>query len=137
MRVQVRHALSELRAAARILVLLPFLLSALIPSGFMPEFGQSGLVRIVICTGTSLRTVVLDENGAVVPDPAGGPNDTSTKLSSICPFSALGASMLPVLRGFTSVGQRVFAVAWQGKPVSLPQRAIVPGIGARAPPLSI
>ena len=48
-----------LRACAG-LMLLAMILAALVPTGFMPSFGNGGKVAIVICSGMGSKTIMVD-----------------------------------------------------------------------------
>ncbi len=54
-------------AAARLLLLLPFLVTALVPKGYMPDVRADGGFTVTLCTTEGLRTVTLDANGAEIP----------------------------------------------------------------------
>jgi hypothetical protein len=52
------------------LLLLTFAVRALVPAGYMPDFGSSstGDFKVVICTATGPKALVLDEKGDPTPD---------------------------------------------------------------------
>lgn len=57
-----------------VFVLLALLLQALIPVGYMPSFGNDGKITMVICAGSTVKTVTIDtnnENGHTQDDDAG------------------------------------------------------------------
>ncbi|OIN86497.1 MAG: hypothetical protein AUJ12_06040 [Alphaproteobacteria bacterium CG1_02_46_17] len=61
---------------------LVFLIRAMVPVGFMPDF--SGKHTIQICSGTELKTITVDDNGAPTsPDHQKNP----------CPYSFLSAAI--------------------------------------------
>lgn len=69
---RVRRPFPEMRKAAVCLLLLPFLLLALLPRGYMPDVREDGTFSVTLCTSAGLKTLTLDAAGNEVPaDPAG------------------------------------------------------------------
>lgn len=64
------------------LLLTPFLLTQLVASGTMPNFGAEGL-ELVLCTTEGPTTIILGTDGNPIPENTG---ETSTMTS--CPWSA-------------------------------------------------
>jgi DUF2946 family protein len=97
-----RKKRNKLGRAVALSLLLPLLLVALVPQGFMPTISSEGWFTVTLCTTDGLRTVTLDENGQEVPDPAGQSNDQAA--GEHCLFSTL----------------TVFAAPFQADPHSFP-----------------
>jgi hypothetical protein len=77
----------------RLLPLLPFVLSSLLPLGLMPAPSDNGLITFVICTpdGAGTRSISADQ----APVPA--EDDGSDNASAPCPFSLHAAlAVLPL-----------------------------------------
>lgn len=119
---------------ARLTVFL-FALQAALPIGFMPdpEALKSGHYEIVICTGTGLKTITVDEQGKPVDS-----DDTDGTHSGAfaCPFSkvAAKAAALPPAPVLDRLAAAVIVpLARDGQaPV---QDARGPALGSRAPPV--
>lgn len=83
-----------IREACTMLLVAVFVFRALLPVGFMPDFGAEGM-QLVICAGASEKAVTLDAEGKPMEGPAhkGG--------FDICGFSVnmggLAASDLPAV----------------------------------------
>lgn len=60
---------------------LVFLIRAMMPVGFMPDF--SGKHAIQICSGTEIKTIVVDDNGAPIP---------ADHKKRVCPYSFLSTA---------------------------------------------
>jgi hypothetical protein len=60
------------------------MLSALVPVGMMPRVSSEGTLTLVICTGHGA-----EERSFPLPD------DDPDRAASWCPFTLLGASLLP------------------------------------------
>jgi hypothetical protein len=73
-------------SAFLVFIALAFLVRAMIPTGFMPDF--SGKHAIQICSGADLITVYVDGNGQSIPVHAG-----NSDIKKSCPFSFLSASL--------------------------------------------
>nr|WP_319385701.1 hypothetical protein [uncultured Roseibium sp.] len=130
-----RQIFPELRIAAFLLAVTPFLLVSLIPNGYMPSVQADGTFTVTICTPEGHRTVALDADGNIVPAlPDGQEGSNST---DHCLFAGVGT--------FFGTDQRFELHArLQGlhkdlvKPdLSLPPAAVPGLLGARAPPRRI
>jgi hypothetical protein len=115
------------------LLLLPFLLTALVPQGFMPSVQADGAFTVTLCTTDGLRTVTLDASGEEIPDPSEHDEDGSSALEH-CVFAGIGA-FLDAPQA-TVIGARrddavVSVSAHHG--IWLPA-TIAGSLGARAPP---
>lgn len=114
------------------LLLIAFFVRALVPAGYMSEFSSisdAGL-KIVICTGVGAKTIVLDENGKLVPTPDNGHHDQP------CAFSGLTAVALPALLSLATSAVEFGAVNFT--PPTIVQRPPArdgPTLGSRGPPL--
>jgi len=64
---------------------LVFLIRALIPVGFMPDF--SGKHTIQICSGTQIKSIVVNADGSPAPH---APNKSDSQ--DTCPYSFLSAT---------------------------------------------
>jgi Protein of unknown function (DUF2946) len=114
------------------MLLLPLLLVALIPQGFMPTASSEGWFTVTLCTTDGLRTVTLDENGQEVPDPAGQSNDQAA--GEHCLFSTFSVFAAPFHADPNSLPVIRKSDDWPSDTSrSLPEKfRQVPG--ARAPP---
>ena len=74
-----------LRQSLAALLVFTFLIKGLVPAGYMPDFGRlrQGVVAITICTGSSVKQILVDENGKPVE------SRHQAGLSDICAFGAL------------------------------------------------
>lgn len=121
-----------MRQAVIGLLLLPFLLAALVPQGYMPAVAGDGTFTVTLCTSDGLRTVTLDASGREIPD---GPVDDRDGASGPCLFSGLGQhatlQSAPVLPGLAAAGQHEGGIV----PGSLRAAAHTGILGARAPPV--
>lgn len=131
---ELRQNIRKLNAAVFVL-LLPFLLSALLPQGFMPSLQKDQGFTVVLCTPDGMRTITLDADGKELPSgPMGGDEG---KASNHCVFSGVGAVVVPVLASdsvlpvFASLASPFFAEA--PRPSSLERGQN----GARAPLLGV
>jgi len=123
-----------MRRAVCGLLLVPFLLTALLPQGYMPALQDDGRFTVTLCTGDGLKTVMLDADGNEVPADPSGQGDGA---GGHCLFAGLvsvallqGAPELPALSRDGLPGP-IFADAGP------PQAADAGRLGARAPPLGI
>ncbi|MBS0239354.1 MAG: hypothetical protein JSR89_13100 [Proteobacteria bacterium] len=68
-----------------------FTLRALIPVGYMPDFGSlaEGKLKVVICTGAGSKTIVLDAAGNSVP------SRHTTKVDHPCAFAGMATAVTP------------------------------------------
>lgn len=128
------------RHCVQLAVLALFMAHALVPAGYMPNFGalRDGVIEVVICTGAEFKTLSVDKNGTPVNHNPVSPDSHLDKFS--CPFSAAAvqkatpADAPPLL---TSPSARVAAdwvVITTASP-RLPQRGSV--LGSRAPPTNL
>jgi len=123
-------------AAVRVLLLLPFVLTALLPKGFMPDVQAQGGFTVTLCTTEGLRTVALDASGHEIP-PASDRDGPTDKTSQHCVFAGVGAFAIPDFvpdipgrEPATRHSASVPAIVWLPYPRTGPH-------GARAPPLSV
>ncbi|MCK7615587.1 DUF2946 family protein [Roseibium sediminicola] len=126
-----RQNYPEMRQAV-IGLLLPFLLVALLPQGYMPAVTDGGTFTVTLCTSEGLRTVTLDANGQEVPDgPAGDENGSA----GLCVFAGIGQfaafHAAPHLPTPLSTGQEANGLV----PDSLRSAIYTGALGARAPPV--
>lgn len=110
--------------------LVAFVLRALVPAGFMPEFTKSdGSFKIVICTanGSKVIDAGLDDNphGGTVAKHMGDPCAMSGATALVLPDTA-ATFALPDLYPAT--------VPAMGSPVTLPPARAGPAHAPRAPP---
>lgn len=130
-----RHrARTDLRQAVATLLLLPFLLAALLPQGYMPAVSEDGTFTVTLCTTDGLRTVTLDANGNEVPD---APADEDDSRSGHCIFA--GSSVLALLQSGPDLPD-VATAATRLSNIHAPGLRLQPfssRLGARAPPLPI
>ncbi|EFO33054.1 conserved hypothetical protein [Roseibium sp. TrichSKD4] len=125
------------RSFAGALLLLPMLLSALIPQGFMPTTTDDGYISVSLCTTEGLRTVLLNAQGVEV-DPADQPNvpRDQRQTTNHCLFASFVALGLP------EHGELAKPIAKSSVEVSkltdflLALRGSHRPVGARAPPVS-
>lgn len=128
------------RHCVQLAVLALFMAHALVPTGYMPNFGalRDGLIEVVICTGAEFKTLSVDKNGNPVNHNPVSPDSHLDKFS--CPFSAATvhkatpADKTPLI---TSPSARVAAdwVAITTASPKLPQHSSV--LGPRAPPTNL
>ena len=78
---------------------LAFLLRALVPAGFMPDFGalRAGVVKITVCSAGGPKDIWLDHAGAAKADQS---HRTHAKPAPPCPFGAAPTAALLVLLAF-------------------------------------
>jgi hypothetical protein len=112
-------------------LLVAFVLKALIPAGFMPDFSgvDGGSFKIVICTASGTKTVDADLDGT--------PHDGSLAkhMGEPCALGSLAALTLPDL--LATVASPVIetpSLAPLHLAVSLPPARAGPANGSRAPP---
>ena len=120
------------KTAVMALLFLPFVLSALLPNGFMPSVQAEGGFTVTLCTSDGFRTVTLDANGVEVPP--GSNEDGDTGAMEHCVFAGVGSYLetdrTSAIEGPVAAAQQVrpfHAIAWQ--PSGVPGQN-----GARAPP---
>ncbi|GAB4523213.1 MAG: hypothetical protein Tsb0019_25170 [Roseibium sp.] len=123
-----------MRRAVCGLLVLPFLLVALLPQGYMPALQDGGGFTVTLCTTDGLKTVTLDADGNEIPADPSGQGDGA---GDHCLFAGLVSLALaqgtPELPDFARGGLPGAVLAGTG-----PMRAAVTGrLGARAPPLGI
>lgn len=80
----------NVRAVAIALLLIPFVLTALMPQGYMPGKTADGGFTVTLCTADGIRTVTLDAEGRERPAPA-GPQDDQDRTHTPCVFAGIGA----------------------------------------------
>ncbi|MPY75766.1 MAG: DUF2946 domain-containing protein [Alphaproteobacteria bacterium] len=133
------RAASFRRFAAQLTLAL-FALRALVPVGYMPDFGTNrataadGQVRIVICTGFGSKSILVDEAGNPAAD-----QDDSQPGHGDCPFgTASGAAFLTPEPAMAPVhaGLAKGFVPPAGAQ-ALPPPAQGPPLGQRAPPIRL
>lgn len=117
-------------------LLVPYLLLALVPTGYMPDVSPDGHFNIVICTANGPQSVALTEDGGVVPDDERD-GDTKQSVDGLCAFSMLAAQALPASADLAAVPVvSGSSPSWPARfqPVSRPSRL---PLGARAPPAAV
>lgn len=112
-------------------LLLAFACRALIPAGFMPDFGaiSKGVFKVVICSGSGNKVVALDADGK--PAHSGGAHAHQP-----CAFSGLAAVAVPDLGldRHAPVYAQVATLKANAATAQPPTRA-GPVLGSRGPPL--
>ena len=113
------------------LFLMAFVLRALIPAGFMPDFStaSSGVFKVVVCTASGNKTVTIDAAGKTVP------GEQATHQDQPCAFTGIFAAALPVPET-DALGAPEFAVSsnFPLLAVTLPPSRAGPPLGSRGPP---
>lgn len=112
-------------------VLAAFLLRALIPAGFMPDFGAAsrGVFQVVICSANGLEHLTLDVNGKPVHE------QKSSHQHQPCAFSGLAAVALPDLAVAQAPAPDHRIVGMQTYDATgLPPARAGPPLGSRGPP---
>lgn len=113
-------------------LLTAFVLRALIPVGYMPDFGavSKGVFKVVVCTAQGLKTMSVDLNGEQTPPSKHGGHDHHP-----CAFSGMATVAA------NDDGVVVAVPAYDTAAAIAPQRAVVlppsragPPLGSRAPP---
>jgi hypothetical protein len=125
------HRLTGWHATVVRWLLLGVVLRALLPVGYMPQFGTpSGeAVAFVICTEHGLVQTAKPDSGPQTP------GEAAHKASDVCAFGGLAHLFQPTAD--SSAFGIPLHVATTGKPflrVSTPPTTIGPHVGARAPP---
>jgi len=114
------------------LLLSAFVLRALIPVGYMPDFSAvaQGVFKVVICSASGAKTLTVDANGHHVPDKSIPSHDQP------CAFAGLAKFATPVLDVIEVASPEVAAqpVAFGEFKLWPPVRA-GPVLGSRGPPL--
>jgi len=103
---------------------------ALIPAGYMPDFRSlsKGTLSVVICTGSGLKTVLLDQDGKPLPT-----HDQSDRHHP-CAFTGLAAVTATNFVPFAfAQGLNASTVVWFE--IDAPTlRRVGPPLGSRGPP---
>ena len=127
-----RQILPELRTAALLLAVVPFLAVSLIPRGYMPSVQADGTFTVTICTPDGHRTVALDADGNIVPALPDGPDGSNS--TDHCLFAGVG-SFLETGEGVDLrarlVGPRKLSAK---RDLGLPPATALGRLGGRAPP---
>lgn len=121
----------RLRALVASTLIVAFLLRAIIPVGYMPDFGAAarGVFKVVICTASGSKMVPFD--GETQKDPKGHPD----KHDQPCAFSGLGAVAFLTLGNEAPLPPDfVTPVLIPHLAVSLPPARAGPPLGSRGPP---
>jgi hypothetical protein len=111
------------------LLLLTFAVRALIPAGYMPDFGSSstGDFKVVICTATGPKALVLDENG--------DPGSDSDHPHQPCTLAGLATVALPSFGPIVPVSVDFRAATWIPLPAATkPPARAGPQRSSRGPP---
>ncbi|MEM5581315.1 hypothetical protein WNZ15_02560 [Roseibium sp. AS2] len=121
-----------MRKTAACLLLLPFLLLALLPRGYMPTVQEDGVFTVTLCTSSGLKTLALDAAGNEVPASPAGDDDGAERP---CIFAGLTTLALyqgtPDLPAANAGNSAAIGFASPG-----PFGSVRTGrLGARAPPL--
>ena len=120
-----------LRTGVFRLLVAAFLLRALIPIGYMPDFSalSKGVLKVVVCSAYGTKTVMLDADGKPLHDSG------SQKHEAPCAFSGIASIALPVVE-YPGLPAPEFA-----EPGRMPRLAVVlpparagPPLGSRGPP---
>ncbi|MEQ1651688.1 MAG: DUF2946 family protein [Hyphomicrobium sp.] len=126
-----RNALSTLRGWIIRLLLTAFVLRALIPAGFMADFSNAtnGVVKIVICSASGSKMLMLDADGKPAPIENASHHDAP------CAFSGLATLALATLDTVQIVAPVVKSKTIAPKlAVALPPTRAGPVLGSRGPP---
>jgi len=125
---------ADFRQAAATLFLIPFLLAALLPQGYMPSVTEDGTFTVTLCTTDGLRTVTLDANGNEIPH---APLEDDGSRSGHCLFASFATfALLQSTLDLPDVG----VGAARPSPIHAPGlhlQAFSSRLGARAPPASV
>lgn len=128
---RIQKAKTDMRQVVATLLLLPFLLAALLPQGYMPSVAEDGTFTVTLCTTDGLRTVTLDASGNEVPD---GPVDEDDPRAGHCIFANSSVLALlqpgPDLPDIATAATRLSNIRAPG----LRLQAFSSRLGARAPP---
>jgi hypothetical protein len=114
------------------LLLACLFLRALIPQGFMPDFGASAddAFKMVICSASGSKVIAFDADGGPADAPQLAHHDQPCVFSGLCPFAlnTVAANELPA---------PIFVVIAHPQPSRflLPPARAGPLLGSRAPPL--
>lgn len=118
------------------LLLAVVVLRALIPVGFMPDFGAAanGVFKVVICTASGTQLVALDADG----QPIKGVPSSDQKAQhhdEPCAFAGLvTVAAAPIDTPHIIIPQRDAGVTIVAADVTLPPARAGPPLGSRGPP---
>lgn len=113
------------------LLLMSFVLRALIPIGYMPDFGAAakGVFKVVICTASGSKSLALDAKGTPVPKQKSHHDDQP------CAFTGLAAVVLADLQIASLEAPEPNDVTEIRPPsAGLPPVRAGPQLGSRGPP---
>ncbi len=114
------------------LLLSVFVLRALIPVGYMPDFSAvaQGVFKVVICSASGAKTLTVDSKGHHVPDKSSPSHDQPCAFAGIAKFATPVLDVIPVAS--PEVADQ--PVAFGDFKLRPPVRA-GPALGSRGPPL--
>ena len=118
------------------LLLAAVVLRALIPVGFMPDFGAAanGEFKVVICTASGSKQVTLDADGQLI---AGDPSSDqkAPHHDEPCAFAGIaGVAIALIDTPYLSAPQFDVAATFVSDDVTLPPARAGPVLGSRGPP---
>lgn len=96
------------------LALLGVFIRALIPVGFMPDFGQQAGTALVICSGLETKTIYVDDKGQPAPaHKVETPCEFALNPVALKPAVSVSSLFVPYIADFVAPDQPLtFAVAW-------------------------
>lgn len=113
------------------LLLALFVVRALIPIGYMPDFGAAGhgVFKVVICSASGSKMLTLDADGKAIPDQKSGHHEQP------CAFTGLISVAQPLLDTSPFIAPDFnIAAAISPLAVQLPPSRAGPQLGSRGPP---
>ena len=117
------------RGATRVLMA-AFILRALIPVGYMPDLGllSKGILKVVICTGSGSKTLLLDHTGKPLPA------KNTAKHNQVCAFTGLAGVALPTIDHSPIMRDFEANPLIKSAEMVLPPVRAGPILGSRGPP---
>lgn len=115
------------------LLALVLLMTALIPTGFMPGRNAKSAYSIIICSHLGLQTLHFDKSGHQLPDEKNGGSEKAKP--ALCPFAA-AATLAPAETPAASIAVPEPEVTTAGRPENdrTSALAIATAYEARGPP---
>lgn len=115
------------------LLLAAFVVRALIPAGYMPDFSAAadGVLKIVICSASGEKSMTLDGGQTRAPSH----NPTSSHDGQPCAFSGLAsATLIDVTIGPAHYVSMAASTVVAPRAVDVPPARAGPQLGSRGPP---
>ena len=113
------------------LLLAAVLLRALIPVGYMPDFGAAakGVFKVVICSANGFKSVVVDKDGHKIPDHSDSTQDQP------CAFSGIAVAALPSIEAGPQIAPEFADASFIPRlAIDLPPSRAGPPLGSRGAP---